>query len=216
MYHFEFVSKETRAPVKDGLVSIIKETQNLLRNDVAFRYYFVGSDRRDMVTCDPKTNLGYDFDVNFEVSGNEGRYTPKEIKARFIEALNQAAPKYGYGYAEDSTRVITIKWKDRKNSRVLHSCDFAIVKTCLDGNGRKHRKYIHYNKAQNCYSWKQRPKQYDLLVQKAHWVSRNGYQEELRNLYLKKKNHNTNPNKKSRALYAEAVHEICQRHGFYT
>ena len=26
---------------------------------------------------------------------------------------------------------------------------------------------------------------------------------------------NTNPNKKSRALYAETIHEICQQNGYY-
>lgn len=67
MYHFEFVSKKERAPVKKELISIIRETQNLLRADFTFRFDFVGSDKRNMVACDSKSNIGYDFDVNLEV-----------------------------------------------------------------------------------------------------------------------------------------------------
>ena len=58
-----------------------------------------------------------------------------KIKFKIIQALNKVAHKYGYDYAEDSTRVITIKFKDRKNSRILHSCDFAIVNNYTDEEG---------------------------------------------------------------------------------
>ena len=63
MYHFEFVGKKERAPVKRELISIIRETQNLLRADFTFRFDFVGSDKHNTVTCDLKSNIGYDFDV---------------------------------------------------------------------------------------------------------------------------------------------------------
>lgn len=213
MYHFEFVSKEKRAPVKDDLISIIRETQALLRNDLPFRYYFVGSDRRDMVTCDPAANTGYDFDVNLELQGVGGPETPDQIKAKFIRALNQTARKYGYDYAEDSTRVITLKFKDQHNARVLHSCDLAIVRNYTDEKGRAHREYIHFNKKQNRCSWKRRPDPQNKLLQKAQWIKDHGYQEEMRKLYLEKKNRNLELRKHSRSLYAEAVHEICQKHG---
>ena len=213
MYHFEFVSNERRAPVRDSLISIIMETQDLLRDDCAFRFCFVGSDRRDMVTCDPKTNIGYDFDIDLELSGDGCKYAPKEIKAKFIGALDQVIRKYGYDCAENSTRVITIKLKDRQNSRILHSCDFAIIRSCTDKSGCRRRQYIHFNKKQNSYSWKELPDHYR-LSEKAQWVKDHGHQEEMRDLYLKKKNHNRDPLKRSQALYAEAVHEICQKHGF--
>ena len=37
----------------------------------------------------------------------------------------------------------------------------------------------------------------------------------MRDLYIKKKNKNHNPDIHSRAIFAMAVHEICQKHGFY-
>lgn len=216
MYHFEFVSKKERAPVKKELISIIRETQNLLRADFTFRFDFVGSDKHNTVTCDLKSNIGYDFDVNLEVNDDECDYTPKEIRSKIKEALDRVAPKYGYAHAEDSTRVITIKLKDRQNSRILHSCDFAIVNNYIDKDGCKRQEHIRFNKASNRYTWEEQSQGYYILLEKEQWIKENRYHSELRSLYLKKKNCNSDLRKKSRSLYAEAVQEICQKYGFYT
>lgn len=47
-----------------------------------------------------------------------------------------------------------------------------------------------------------------LLSKKEAYIKKNKLTNELRKIYLDKKNFNTNPNKKSRALYAEAVNEL--------
>lgn len=215
MYHFEFVTENQRAPIKHDLIAIITEVQNLLGNEFTFRYDFVGSDKYNMVTYDPKTNIGFDFDVNIEVNDAEHNFTAKEIKTKLISAFNKVIHKYGYDHAENSTRVFKIKCKDRQNSKILHSCDFAIVNNYIDDTGYKRQEYIRYNPKQDSYSWAEQPKGYYMLPEKAEWIKNNGYQEEMRALYLKKKNYNRNRHKHSRSLYAEAVHIICQRHGFY-
>ena len=214
MYHFEFVSRKKRAPVKKDLISLIRETQDLLRDDFTFRFDFVGSDKRNMVTYDPATNIGFDFDVNLEVNDGDGAYSAEELKRRIMGALNHVARRYGYDYAEDSTRVITIKFKDRQNARLLHSCDFAIVHNYTDRNGRKQQQYVHFNKEQGSYTWKQQPEGYYMLPEKERWITRTGRRNELRKLYLDKKNANFNSDKRAHSLYVEAVNEICQRHGF--
>lgn len=215
MHNFIYVTKKERAPVKIDLIAIIKRTQNLLRNDFTFRFDFVGSDRRNMVTYDSKTNIGYDFDVNLEINDDDCNYTPEEIKFKVMWALNKVIPQYGYDFAEDSTRVITIKFKDRKKPGILHSCDFAIVNNYIDEAGHKRQEYIHFNKMQHSYTWEEQPNGYYMLPQKEQWIKDSGYHSKLRGLYLEKKNKNQNPNKHSRSLYAETVHEICQRYGFY-
>lgn len=215
MYHFEFVSKKQRAPVKHDLIAIITEAQEILRNEFMFRFDFIGSDKRNMVTYDPKTNIGFDFDVNIEVNDAGCNFTAKEIKSKLILAFNKVAHKYGYDHAENSTRVFTIKYKDRQNSKILHSCDFAIVNNYVDDKGYKHQDYIRFNSKQNSYFWAEQPKGYYMLSEKEEWIKSNGYQEEMRELYLFQKNHNCSQQKHSRSLYAEAVHTICQRHGFY-
>ena len=212
---FKYVTKKERAPAKHDLIDLIKETQDLLRNDFTFRFDFVGSDNRNMVTCNPKSNIGFDFDVNLEVNDDGEEYSAEEIKSKIIWALNRVARKYGYDHAEDSTRVITIKVKDWQNSRILYSCDFAIVNNYTDGQGHKRQQYIHFDKKQVSYSWKMQPKGYYMLPEKEQWIKRTGHQNELRELYLDKKDINLDPDKHSRSLYAEAVHEICQRYGYY-
>lgn len=214
MRNFQYVTKEELAPVRDELISIIKATQNLLRNEFTFRFDFVGSYPRKMVTYDPTSNIGFDFDVNLEVNDDDGEYNPEELKHKIIWVLNRVAWKYGYDYAEDSTRVITIKVKDRRNSRILHSCDFAIVNNYTDEDGYEHQEYIRHNKKRHIYTWEEQPGGYYMLSQKEQWIKDNKHQNSLSKLYLRKKNHSTDPHKHSRSLYAEAVHEICQKYGF--
>lgn len=214
MYHFEFVSKKKRAPFKKELITILNEVQNIVREDFTFRYDFVGSDKRNMVTCDFKSNVGFDFDVNIEINDEDNRFSAKRIKTKLINALNKIAIKYGYDFAEDSTRVITIKVKDTQNSKILHSCDFAIVNNYIDEDGYERQEYIRFNKKNKSYYWEEQPDGYYMLPEKAEWVKDNELTSELEQVYLNKKNINLN-HKHSRALYAEAVHEICQKYGYY-
>ena len=67
MYHFEYVSKEEWKPVKDNLLTIIRNLQKEVNDDFTFQYSFVGSSSRNMITCDRHSNIGFDFDVNIEI-----------------------------------------------------------------------------------------------------------------------------------------------------
>ena len=51
------------------------------------------------------------------------------------------------------------------------------------------------------------------LEEKAEWLRRKGYWNEVREIYLDKKNWNDNLNKHSRSLYAETVNEVYRRYG---
>ncbi len=105
--------------------------------------------------------------------------------------------------------------KDKQNSSILHSCDFAIVNNYIDDDGNECQEYIHFNKKQRSYTWEEQPYGYYLLDEKVAWIRDNGYTDEMRKLYLRKKNFNTDLNKHSRSIYAETVHEICQKHDYY-
>ena len=127
MYHFNYVSSNLLSPVKKDLISIMNAVQDSVRHDFTLQFEFVGSVKRQMVTQDTRSNVGFDFDVNIQVNADKHIFSAKEIKNKIRAALDQIAPQFGYDYAEDSTRVLTIKLKDRNNSKVLHSCDFAII-----------------------------------------------------------------------------------------
>lgn len=215
MHNFQYVSRKQLSPIKKDLIQIINSVQNLVRNDFTFQFYFVGSIERNMVTYDVGTNKGYDFDVNIQVNDDECKFLAKEIKTKIRIALNKIVSHFGYDNVEDSTWVLTIKVKDKQNSRILHNCDFAIVNDYIDDEGNERQEYIHFNKKQKSYSWKEQPYGYYLLDEKVEWIKDSGYWQEVLNLYLYKKNHNNNPHKHSISIYAETVHEICQKYGYY-
>lgn len=206
MSDFRYVTKAEYANAKADLIALIGWVQDEVRDKFTFQYKFVGSVERNMVTRDYASNVGYDFDVNIEVNDDDNNYSAKEIKNILRVALDKYAKKKGYDYAEDSTRVLTIKVKDRQNSKILHSVDFAIVNNY--GNGRQ--QYIHYNKSKQTYEWQEQPKGYYQLPEKIEWLKQNGLWGEVRSLYLEKKNNNGS-GKKSRMLFAESVNEIYQQ-----
>lgn len=215
MNNFQYVTKKQLSSAKNDLIEIIHSVQNQVRQDFTFQFYFVGSIKRNMVTYDVESKVGFDFDVDIHVNDDECRFSAKEIKTKIRLALDKVGYRYGYDHAEDSTRVLTIKVKDRKNSKILHSCDFAIVNDYIDDDGNERQEYIHFNKKQIKYSWEEQPQGFYLLDEKAEWIKDSGYQEEMRKLYINKKNHNSDHHKHSRSIYAETVHEICQKHGYY-
>lgn len=81
MHDFRYVSKKEAAPVKADLLDLIHEVQDEVRDKFTFQYEFVGSASRNMITYDTKSNVGYDFDVNFEVNDDDDNYTPKYSKS---------------------------------------------------------------------------------------------------------------------------------------
>lgn len=132
------------------------------------------------------------------------------------KAISTVCVKYGYDYPEDSTRVLTIKMKNRRESRILHSCDFAIVKNYIDNEGYECQEYIHFDKPHRNYTWCGQPDGYYMLPEKIDWIKENGlWDVKMRDLYIEKKNKNNNQDVHSRAVFAMAVHEICQKFGFY-
>ena len=80
MYHFEYVSRNKRKPVKKELIEIINLVQDEVRKNFTFRFDFVGSDPLNLVTCDFSSNVGFDFDVNIRVNDDEENYSAEEIK----------------------------------------------------------------------------------------------------------------------------------------
>lgn len=209
-HDFCYLSKKEAKQVKGVLKGIIHEVQDIVREKFTFQYQFIGSASRNMITYEEKCNKGFDFDVNFHVNDDDENYSAEEIRNALQKALNNVVGEYGYSYPEDSTRVLTIKFIDHKNSKIKHSCDFAIVYDCEDGR----QQYVRFNKQQRTYTWEFQPKGYKELPQKMDWLKGKGLWGDLREYYIEKKNKNTNPDKKSHAIFAEAVNEMCQKNGY--
>lgn len=210
MHDFRYVSKKAAAPVKADLLDIIHEVQDRVRDKFTFQYTFVGSSARNMITYDAKSNIGFDFDVNIEVNDEDENYGPAEIRNTLRNAFDRVVRQHGYGYTEDSTRVLTIKVVDQARARIEHSCDFAIVYNCEDGR----QQYIRFNKVTQNYTWEYQGAGFDGLPRRIDWLEENDLWHELRDYYIYKKNENDNPDKHSRSIFAESVKEVCQRNGY--
>lgn len=204
MNNFVYITRKEATIVKNELIELINLVQDEVREHFTFRYDFIGSTSRNMKTCDFKTNVGYDFDVNIRVNDKDEDYSAFEIRNILRNAFNKFSYIYDYDYPEDGQRVMTIKVKDTENSKIIHSCDFAVVHDASDGR----QQYIRYNKKDNSYYWEYQPKGFYLMDEKIKTIKKHGKWNELRELYLNKKNTNTNKDKKSRSLFAESVNSI--------
>lgn len=215
-HDFHFISKKDPKVKKayNDILNILKEVQDLVRKKFTFRFDVVGSYKRNMITYDAKSNMGYDFDFNIEVNDGNDRYKPKQLKNMLQNAIDAVCVKYGYDHLEDSTRVLTIKMKNRKKSCILHSCDFAIVNNYIDDDGYEGQEYIHNDKHEN-YTWCEQPEGYYMQPDKIDWIKENDLWDVMLKLYIEKKNRNNDPNVHSRTIFAVTVHEICQKFGFY-
>lgn len=204
MREFEYVSRKEAAPHKENLINLIKAVQKELKPYFTFRFDFIGSSSRNMITREVNGNIGYDFDLNIEPNDPEEKYSAEQIHILIFEAFQKHKDKYGYSKIENSTSVITIKAVDRVNSRIEHSCDIAIVYNC--GNGQQ--QYIRcYKGWRLSYRWKYRDKAYD-IDEKLQWIEENRLKQQLRDQYLINKSRNNNPEKHSRTIFAETVNNI--------
>ena len=210
MHDFRYVTKKQAQPIKDELYQILYMVQDLVRDNFTFSFTPIGSSSRNMITCDAKSNIGFDFDINIEANDDNEDFEPKEIRTIIRTAIDRVAPRYGYKNCEDSTRVLTIKKVDTSHSRIIHSCDFAIVYNCGDGR----QQYIRFNKDNNYYFWEYQGKGFVGLEKKMDWLKRENLWGELQDYYIYKKNCNDNPDKHSRSIFAESINEMCQKNGY--
>ena len=214
MYHFKYVTKAEARKVREKLENLVHEVQDEVRDNFTLQYYFIGSSARNMITYDPATNIGFDFDVNLEVNDNKSAYSPGEIRKIIMKAFQKHCSKYGYNKFENSKRVFTIKGYNVNSEKVEHSCDIAIVNNFIDEAGTAGQKYIAFDKKSNSYSWQQQSKGFN-LKEKENWLRQQPEAwNAVRERYLKKKNQNQNLHKHSRSLYTETINEICKQYGF--
>lgn len=206
MHDFRYVSKSEYKPLKNQIIELLYDVQDEVRSYFTFRFDFIGSTKRNMITQDIKSNIGFDFDVNIEINDDDEDYTAADIRNKLRNAITKVSRNYGFTKCEDSTRVITIKKANRWYSTIEHSCDFAVVYGS---------QYIRYNKGSQKYSWELQSKGYINIEQKADTLKNDKnkkYWNEVREVYIDKKNRNTNPDKHSRSIYTETINEVYKRY----
>ena len=210
MQEYEYVPKREYKPVKDELETIIRRVQRIMEQkyETNFEYQLIGSGRRHLITRIKGGNKGYDFDYNLIIERPEKgyRYLPDVVNNDFRNAINEACRGTRFSYPEDSTSAFTIKYIDKRNSRIKYSCDLAVIYYATDDYDDgyyylKNWKDGHYsfelrNSSQNA-DWKLN----EILEYTDGWSW-------IREEYLKLKCRNRDENKRSYVLYLESVHNV--------
>lgn len=204
-HDFEYVTRKEYAPHKREVVEMLGSVKHELKSKLNFDFYFIGSSSRNMITHDRNSQDGYDFDVNISLCEDSDDYEPNELRDLFFQAFKKCAPRFGFNKFENSTRVITLKVVEKKSGRTLYGCDIAL--TYDDEEDDEVQWYIHFNKKQGTFEWQEQPSPY-CTEEKAEWLREENLINEMKDMYIYMKDNNTNPHKKSRSLYAEAVGAI--------
>ena len=207
MSKFEYVPKGEYQPIRRQLEGIIHRVQHTMREKyhVTFQYQLIGSGSRHLITREKGGNRGFDFDYDLIVQSPVSRKSTdlKDLKDRFRRAFIDALKGTNYRDPEDSTSVLTIKVVDTKSSRIVHSCDFCIVFPFSDG-GKGSLK----NQKNGRYSIERRPASRNIDHKLAVVLSTSGGWNRIRANYLRLKENNRDPQKRSFVLYMEAVCNI--------
>ena len=219
MKHFEYISKH------DDRVKLAYKNINAMLNELhkriksfTFTTEIVGSYKKNLITYDRKSNIGFDFDYNIVLNQNADKYSPKKIKESiFMVQFKELANKYGFDKIENSTRVITLKKVNKEESKITYSCDFAIVRNYEDDNKNKYQEYIRFNKNTNRYLWYEQSYGVYDLPKRIDWIKHENNSrvwDELKNKYLNKKNINNDTKLHSRQFLSMAVNDICNKYGY--
>lgn len=203
MSYFEYVSKEEVSRVKNELIKFINIIQSEVRNEFTFTYSFIGNSNRNMVTTNYYSNIGYDYDVSIMVNIVDNLDENKIINT-LRNAFNNHSDMFKYNVNEDEKRPISIKFKDKKRSKLYHICDFGVFKKDFDGS----IKYISFSKKSSTYLWINNPVGIASFDQKIMWLKDNGYWQEVRDVYLEKRALNINKNKPTRLIFIEVINSI--------
>lgn len=167
----------------------------------------IGSGNINLVTKNGE-NGEYDLDYNLVIQKDKNNLcsNPKRIKELFINAFNEQNSKLGFKQSENSRSVITVKLV--QDNRLCFSFDVAVL---FKGNNGNYMKII-FNKRTKVYYWNEikNSQNYQTKIAK---VKENNLWNEVRKLYLCKKNFYLKKNKEisSFSVLLETLNEICER-----
>lgn len=214
MPNYEYVSRNEYQPVREELELIIRKAQKILRKEtgITFQFELIGSGSKHLITRVVGGNKGFDFDYNVIINYDDGQMWKADYaRKEFTKALDKAIEGTQYDHPQNSSVAVTIKVKDVKQSRIRHSCDFAIV--YYPGNKDDGYKFAKLNLKTNQITWEMREhtKQYR---SKLDWLRENvnGYWNRIMDEYLRLKNSNNDPNKHSFQLFYEALNNVFNRY----
>ena len=212
MTQFEYVNKREYQPVKREIEDFIRSLQKMMKEyGITYDFRLIGSGKEHLITRAIGSNKGYDFDYNLIIRRPEKGYVynASVIKEVFFDEIKDMIKGSRFNAVKNPKSVITIKAVDRKNSKVLCSCDIAIV-YYEDEDDPDSGYRILKRKPDNSYVFELRKKSLFNDEKLEAILDYNPAQrwERIRKEYIKLKNQNQVREKRSHSLYCEAVNNV--------
>lgn len=225
---YQYVEKKLLKESHSFSASLVNQlVQELKKYDIEAKMQLVGSGGRGLITRNGKGPI--DFDYNLWILSKEYYNQGRELKEAIMKAFDYVLYKnHLHGcYCKDSTSVIsTGRLLLNGKSKISFSIDICIVRE--DSFGNWHRLIHDKNGSvqKDRWFWNQGPNGKD--IRKKEEALKPEYWLEVRETYLKKKNHylvQQDYNHPSFKCYIEAVNEVHNKYfmrnkvtelGFYT
>lgn len=208
---YEFVPKSELNPVKDQVEGVINMLQDSMRVfGVTFTFKLVGSGGKNLVTRVVNGNTGFDFDYNLGIQ-KDGDLSAKDLRLKVKRELEKLLQGTGYSTVSSGKQSMTFKFIDHDNSRIVHSCDFALVNDYVDEAGDSIQEILIWQREDDTYIWNKRPYAKN-HSDKLSNLKANGLWQEVKDEYLKIKNNNQDKEKKSFSLFFEAINNVYNRY----
>lgn len=209
MYSFVEDKRELKE-IREVCEQIIKSIQSSwLKEYFTFQFNLIGSGGVKLVTRNGSDGE-YDLDYNLIIQKDKQNLfsNPKRTKEIFIEAFNDVNPNFGFKNAENSSSVITSKLV--YDNRLYFSFDVAILCEGYNGNYLK----ITQNKKTSQYYWSE-IKSSRNYKSKMNALKKLGVWNEVRNLYLSKKNMHLSRQDEiaSFSVLLETLNELSSQYG---
>ena len=204
MYHY--LSNSTVKPYRSFTADKMNQVKQMLlrEHNLESDFYLVGSGAKNLVTQNEEEP--FDLDWNLEVYNLDNpNKNAGWLKNTIMEFLNEILEDTPFSNCQDSTSVITSKWKNKNGIR--YSFDIAIL---IQNNNGTFMRMIH-DKMMNRYYFNEVPnsnkvyERMNKLKELGHWDKiRNTYLEK-KNMYLRRIDKNNHP---SFNIFVETINEV--------
>lgn len=197
--------------------NIMEQLRDMLNEkyDINTQFSLVGSggDSRNMVTRNGDGSFDLDYNLVIISMPNAFWDNLKRLKDTVRDSLNRIVGNTWFSDGKDSRSVITSILHFKDSPKVEFSFDIAILAKNSNGNLCR---LIHNNKGcrNENFTWNEVPSSHN-LKDKAYALKTNGLWNELRAVYLDKKNmylSRRDDNHPSFIIYIESVNELYNRH----
>lgn len=205
---YRFVTNAQVTPYRRRCQQCLVMMQNRLRKEknLKFEILLVGSGASGLVTRNGSEPFDLDYNLIFHHLQEPYITHPEKLKELIRHTLDETTGDE-VSFGQDSTASITYNVKDNKGV-VQFSFDVALIyqppkaKTLCRLIHDKNRETYMWNEIRNSSG----------LAEKEKMIRKQGHWNELREIYLDKKNRclSSGEKKPSFVLYIEAVNEVCQ------